>query len=261
MSSEANKPPDEDDLWEALEVTPADVLEGMSVRSPCPNCNRSRMYFCYTCFIPVASLHVFSVAPEGRLPNVRLPVDVDIIKHPKEVEGKSTAVHAAVLAPAQVKIYTHPIFPDYPSDGSVLLVFPSPEARSIEAEMALRNSQASSRPLKKLVFIDSTWNQTPRIVKDPRLKSLPRVKLEGVRTLFWRYQHGKPRTHLATIEAIYHALRVVRSTKEDAGGDNGLGNLLFFFKFMYDKVVSLYGKDNIKAFQDVDDVDLRFAVR
>lgn len=42
----------------------------------------------------------------------KLPVKIDIIKHPREIEGKSTAVHAAVLAPEDVKIYIYPDFPE-----------------------------------------------------------------------------------------------------------------------------------------------------
>lgn len=41
----------------------------------------------------------------------QLPIKVDIIKDPREIEGKSTAVHAAVLAPQDVKIYIYPDFP------------------------------------------------------------------------------------------------------------------------------------------------------
>ena len=43
----------------------------------------------------------------------QLPFKVDIIKHPCEVDGKSTAVHAAILAPYDVTIYQFPDIPDY----------------------------------------------------------------------------------------------------------------------------------------------------
>lgn len=38
---------------------------------------------------------------------------MDIIKHAKEIDGKSTSAHAAVLAPDDVTIYTFPCIPDY----------------------------------------------------------------------------------------------------------------------------------------------------
>ena len=41
---------------------------------------------------------------------------VDIIKHPNEVDGKSTAVQAATLAPGHVTIYTYPTIPEYDTD-------------------------------------------------------------------------------------------------------------------------------------------------
>ena len=42
-----------------------------------------------------------------------------------EGDAKSTAIHAAVIAPENVKIYTYPDFPDYETDGRVSLpLFP-----------------------------------------------------------------------------------------------------------------------------------------
>jgi hypothetical protein len=50
---------------------------------------------------------------------LQLPIKVDIIKHSREIDGKSTAVHAAVLAPDDVSIYTYPCIPDYGSNERV----------------------------------------------------------------------------------------------------------------------------------------------
>lgn len=52
-----------------------------------------------------SSLHLF-----------QLPLQIDIIKHKKEIDGKSTAIHAAILAPNNVSIYTYPHIPDYEKD-------------------------------------------------------------------------------------------------------------------------------------------------
>ena len=38
---------------------------------------------------------------------------MDIVKHAREVDGKSTAIHAAILAPDDVTVYTYPCIPDY----------------------------------------------------------------------------------------------------------------------------------------------------
>lgn len=82
--------------------------------------------------------------PEA-LPTVTLPVSVDMygfkwpsidlffspesypldrIKHPGEVAGKSTAVHARILSPHHVSIYDYPTVPKYPDLAKVVLVYP-----------------------------------------------------------------------------------------------------------------------------------------
>lgn len=44
---------------------------------------------------------------------LQLPLKIDIIKHPNETDGKSTAVHAKLLAPDDVTIYKYPCIPEY----------------------------------------------------------------------------------------------------------------------------------------------------
>lgn len=118
------------------------VLEKLEGRAVCPKCNKSRKYFCYTCYIPVPGLdeHVPKVKVSSNFPFIyfclgnrhvlffnsmtsayifQLPVKIDIIKHASEIDGKSTAAHAAVIAPDDVTIYTYPCIPDYSSDENV----------------------------------------------------------------------------------------------------------------------------------------------
>lgn len=49
-----------------LKINDMQVLQSVKSRNACPRCYKSRMYFCYTCYVPVSTL-------EGRLPscNVR----------------------------------------------------------------------------------------------------------------------------------------------------------------------------------------------
>ena len=47
---------------------------------------------------------------------IKLPVKIDIIKHPNETDGKSTAIHAKILAPDDVNIYTYPCIPDFETE-------------------------------------------------------------------------------------------------------------------------------------------------
>lgn len=57
-------------------------------------------------------------------------------------------------------------------------------------------------PIKKAVFIDSTWNQCRAIYKDERIKRLRPIILQNRLSQFWRHQKGSPRWYLATIEGI-----------------------------------------------------------
>jgi DTW domain len=138
--------------------------------------------------------------------NPQLPIKVDIIKHAKEIDGKSTSAHAAVLAPDDVAIYTFPCIPDYDQTkekvmisaiskaffGSfyninfllqIVLVFPGKDAISIDEFISQQTavSPGSSKrphpsdplkPIDRAIFIDSTWNQCKGIFKDSRLKSM-----------------------------------------------------------------------------------------
>lgn len=97
------------DPFEFMKINDNKFLDEIDGRSSCTKCNKSRKFFCYTCCLPVAGI-------ESKLPKVNLPLQIDIIKHPKEIDGKSTAIHAAVLAPKNVKIYTYPDIPDYTID-------------------------------------------------------------------------------------------------------------------------------------------------
>ena len=113
------------------------------------------------------------------------------IQHPKEKPSKSTAIHACVLSP-NVEFYKFPQFPEFPTEGTFVL-FPSEGALSIDQIQG---------PVKKLVVLDSTWQKSGSMIQDPRVRNLPRVKINSYDTTFWRYQ-DKPSDHLATIEGIF----------------------------------------------------------
>ncbi|XP_039295852.1 tRNA-uridine aminocarboxypropyltransferase 1 [Nilaparvata lugens] len=193
------------------------LLENLDNRTTCVQCNKSRKYFCYTCNIPVEEIKEY-------VPKVELPIDIDIIKHPKEIDGKSTAVHGAVLAPDHITIYTYPCMPDYPKNGEVILIYPA--KTSVSVGEFIRNLSKNQKPtdhtdtepaskrkfdnsrgsFKKAVFIDATWTQSKRIYKDPRFKNLPCVVLESRITQFWRSDKNTPRWFLSTIEAVHQFL-------------------------------------------------------
>lgn len=176
----------------------------------------------------------------NQVPRVSLPLKLHVVKHPKEVEGKSTAVHAAVIANKDTTVHTWPDIPNF-DPAKTLLVFPCDESVTleqlakevgeeaekggVEKESSTATTTASSSssssdssslnepPKKKIrlsalrydsvVFIESTWNQAHSIFIDERLQKLRRIQLSDYETHFWRYQRGKPTTFLSTIEAIY----------------------------------------------------------
>ncbi|XP_002738896.1 tRNA-uridine aminocarboxypropyltransferase 1-like [Saccoglossus kowalevskii] len=184
---------------------------------------------------------------------VYLPLQVVIIKHPKELEGKSTAVHAAVLAPNDVTIYTYPCIPDFKEKDKVLLVFPSPTALTLDdfAKQSTHESgDESNGPLAKkakrdvlpvpkfnrVVFIDSTWNQTSSIYRDDKLQGLQCVILKSAKTTFWRKQEKKPDNFLATIEAVYRFMIEYHLLFIDPIYDKRYDNLLYFYSFLHNIV-------------------------
>lgn len=226
------------------------------------------MFFCYTC----CSLVGVSLQD---VPVLKLPVRIDIIKHPNETDGKSTAIHAKILAPNDVTIYTYPVIPEFEKDRAVL-VFPGPAAVTVQnmLQNLLNRSDSCSRdslepcrkrlkskqievaavnpssgtpdedggwesrapPLQRVVFIDSTWNQTNKISTDERLQDLLQVELKTRKTCFWRHQKGKPETHLATIEAIYYFLKDFHEHCLAQEYHGEYDNLLFFYSYLHSLV-------------------------
>lgn len=226
------------------------------------------MFFCYTC------CSLVGVNLED-IPSIKLPVKIDIIKHPNETDGKSTAIHAKILAPSDVTIYTYPCIPDYEKD-KVVLVFPGPGAVSVQDMMQClhyqkegksdepsikrlksdevrdathtaespesgtpdeaKGQESRASPLQRVVFIDSTWNQTNKISTDERLQDLLRVELKMRKTCFWRRQKGKPDTYLATIEAIYYFLKDFHEQCLTLDYNGEYDNLLFFYSYLHSVV-------------------------
>ncbi|KAH8310219.1 hypothetical protein KR044_000078 [Drosophila immigrans] len=294
------------------------VLDTIEGRHTCLDCNRSRKFFCYNCHKPVGEL--------GKvLPRVTLPLNIDIIKHKKEIDGKSTAVHAAVLAPDNVRIFTFPDIPDYRDEPGVVLIFPSATSLTVpqlfernvqlkiddnyglpkghhmgtmlrrrmdeivlddaEAEAPSKHYTYDNLPIRRAVFIDSTWNQSRSIYADERVRRLRTVVLQNRLSQFWRHQRGSPRWYLATIEAIHQFLLEVhvnawglnaayrgldnleitegfhqlaapltlQADEEDLGLEspyNGhYDNMLFFFANMYDLIHKYYDHNDLISYR------------
>ena len=140
----------------------------------------------------------------------------------------------------QTKNYCYWYFQD-----EAVLVFPGKESKGLDQfQTSLSDSTAveSRFPFTKIVFIDSTWNQCHKICQDERIQSLPQIMINSRQTLFWRYQSGKPKEYLSTIEAIYYLCVDFQRYVVQGPYDGEFDNLLFFFKFMYEKIHQLYSK-------------------
>ena len=109
---------------------------------------------------------------------------------------------------------------------------------------------------------------------------LPCVVLKSRISQFWRHQKGSPRWYLATIEAIHQffvELQIIMKTlnskcslssdiikpsdnydcetnnsnkpENKTSYDGVYDNLLFFFRFMYDKIHTLYDHDSLRSYK------------
>ncbi|PSN39313.1 hypothetical protein C0J52_15567 [Blattella germanica] len=183
MNPKTERPKEDEEPFKDLKIDNWAILDDINERQACDRCHKSRKYFCYNCYIPVTGL-------QNHIPKVKLPIKIDIIKHRREIDGKSTAAHAAVLAPEDVNIFIYPCIPDYGADENVVLVFPGKDPVSLES----------------FFHSTDTWNQCRGIYKDQRLRELPCVVLQTRISQFWRHQKGSPRWYLATIEAIHQFL-------------------------------------------------------
>ncbi|XP_062540141.1 tRNA-uridine aminocarboxypropyltransferase 1 [Armigeres subalbatus] len=295
-----------------MHIADTEFLKKVEGRSSCTVCGKSRKFFCYHCYVPVAAL-------QNKLSFVQLPIKIDIIKHKNEIEGKSTAIHAAILAPEDVKIYTYPDIPDYREEEGAVLIFPTPDAvtvsslcsgelpkvkdnyglprghhigtllrcrlTDITAEQTpsseadpCRQTLAHKLPVRKAVFIDSTWSQCRGIYKNEKVACLRTVVIQNRISQFWRHQKNSPRWFLATIEAVHQFLielhinaygldsqykglthlgylnfpheKVVQCVEGKPPPYNGqYDNLLFFFLHMYNLIHDYYEHHTLRAYR------------
>lgn len=240
MGETALPPASPENPFSGMHIADTKFLKEVQGRSSCTVCGKSRKFFCYHCYVPVAAL-------QDKLSYVRLPIKIDIIKHKNEIEGKSTAIHAAILAPEDVTIYTYPDIPDYREEEGAVLIFPTPDAvtvaglcsgkfpqvkdnyglprghhigtllhcrlTDITTEQSPSSEEDSKRqllelklPVQKAVFIDSTWSQCRGIYKNEKVACLRTVVIQNRISQFWRHQKNSPRWFLATIEAVHQFL-------------------------------------------------------
>lgn len=78
-----------------------DPLRQQTTRQRCPTCQKmSAKYFCYYCHSVMMD--------RALIPRLELPVQFKILRHFNELVGKNTAVHAKIIAPDHVSLYSFP---------------------------------------------------------------------------------------------------------------------------------------------------------
>ncbi|KAI6173003.1 TRNA-uridine aminocarboxypropyltransferase [Aphelenchoides besseyi] len=211
-------------------------LDRLVDRQLCSRCSKKRLFFCYDCCIYMNGV-------EELVPTIELPIKIDIIKHFKEQNSKSTAIHCKLLAPNYTRLFgpNDSTIPDYLAEADQInsvLVYPDKQATSM-----LEYRQRSGRPIERLVFLDSTWQTINGLRALPQIQGLPTVSLNSYKTAFWRPQKGYPDECLATIEAIYYAVceanqaNQVATGQEDVKNNQKFEDLLFWFRFFKQKFI------------------------
>lgn len=219
--------------FHGFSIASHDPLRQISTKETCSLCNRSIRYFCSKCILLSKQL-------TDKIPLVRLPVKIKIIKHVQEANSKSTSIQAKLLAPNDIEIV------DYNYDRITELVECFDNTNTVilfPSEKAVDLHNYDSTCIKTAFFIDGTWNQARSIANRFSRATFVKIsKLPCEGTVFWRYQSlGKHA--LSTIEAIYYFLRETSGT-EDAQFDN----LLWFYSYFYDLIQSYYQNNGLKSF-------------
>ncbi|KAJ3018382.1 DTW domain-containing protein 1 [Thoreauomyces humboldtii] len=215
-------------------------------RVQCPSCSKARKLFCPACGIPLGHVP----------PKVSLPIDVIIVRDPRETEAKSTSVHAQILAKDNVAVKVENIVrlpggkqreevsvAHYHDPERVLLLFPSDDA------LPLAEIPDLSR-FDRLVVLDGTWRQGRAMAGS--IASLPfqHVKIATRTTLFWRYQPFGDHC-LSTIEAIYWFFRDYHAAAcKDEVYDGRYDDLLWYFRMQWRLIQDSYRNNPEKTFTD-----------
>eukprot|EP00898_Chlorokybus_atmophyticus_P001123 jgi/Chlat1/2010/Chrsp158S02322 len=221
-------------LHEGLQISPHTPLQACKERMPCPQCKKSRRFFCYDCLIPMT--------PGGAIPCVQLPCQVHVLIS-REVRAMSTGVHARLLAPHQVEVWDYDSFPvDNYDPKDTYLLFPSSDSITV--------AELPQGTCKHIIAMDSKWKKAGSLVSDdPRLGKFPRMRLCGpIRTAFWRpHTRGVTEEGVSTVEAIYFFCKQLhQSTHHDVC--HCYDDLLFYFTFYHEEIRKGYMEEKGKFF-------------
>lgn len=160
--------------------------------------------------------------PEG------LPFRMHIIRRPTERATKSSAIPLALLCPQHINLYSFPEIPSAIDPKSTVILFPSEDAHNADTW--------DWSTIKDVIAIDSTWLQTKAVLAELP-QDIPKIKIEGRSTTFWRYQFASD-SALATAEAIHLCYKLAGVPNAD--------DLLFFYNIQKGRVLT-NGKGGYEA--------------
>ena len=89
----------EDNFINKLKLASFDCMKKLDQegRGACPKCKGKRKFFCYDCVVPLNQ-------DPKELPRLKLPVDVTVVRHPKEKRSKSSIISSRIIAPDNIEI-------------------------------------------------------------------------------------------------------------------------------------------------------------
>ncbi|CAI2376340.1 unnamed protein product [Moneuplotes crassus] len=202
---------------------PLTEIEG---RIQCPKCKSNRKFYCYACYVPLAR----------DVPQLKLPVNFTVLKHPGEKMGKSSIIASKIIAPDNVTIHNSLEISEFDYDSTILL-FPKEDSVPITSM-----PKETLESVKNVVLIDSTWLQVNKFLQNENVSKLKTVVINTEKTIFWRYQRGVTDKNLSTIEAMYFFMRDYDKVMSEKDYDGKYDNLLYFYAYTYALIQNEYKK-------------------
>ncbi|CAF99855.1 unnamed protein product, partial [Tetraodon nigroviridis] len=156
---------------QSLKLASHAVLEEAQQRGrlKCSKCGGSRKFFCYTCCLlvgvtqeDVPLIKVVMVFPGPRAVSVQ-----DMMQHLHD--QSNSGMHHTCDEPKRKRLKCDEL-------GN--------SRCTAESEAETKDTEPRQRPLQRVVFIDSTWNQTNKISTDERLQDLLQVELKMRKLVF-----------------------------------------------------------------------------
>ncbi|CAM9253899.1 unnamed protein product [Sphacelaria rigidula] len=161
---------------------------------------------------------------------------------------RSSGIHVAVVAPQSVRVVpfgnSDDDLPQY-NPGSDLVVFPSKDSACWD-ELSKEELAAARR----IILVDSRWENTSAVVNHPKLKGLRHVRIRAPPpcSRFWRW-HISGEGHICTAEATYFALKEFEAVAGVSTEGGRLEDVIFLFALMHSRIKEAYAKEPAKAGQ------------